>query len=68
MKIIVHGIRHSFKLTCGRCACVFEYDDYDVKRDTDDVSGHPYHYVECPECREELVIQWPPVIPKDREY
>ena len=47
MKIIKKGTRifdKKCRHTCGRCGCVFEFDDCDLKMDRDG------KYVICPFC------------------
>ena len=65
MRVIKHGLQNPCKETCKRCQCIFEYDGHDVQKDTDDVCGTPFHFVDCPECRKQIIVQWPPYIPAD---
>jgi len=49
MKVIQNGKTHS-QVTCSFCACVFEYDDVDIRPLflPDWIDGGPN--VTCPEC------------------
>ena len=58
MNVIIHGDLQPITKTCPRCKCVFEYDPYDIKTELDDVSGHPYKYVECPDCQEPMILRY----------
>jgi len=57
MKVLKEGTiqpQPPFKKTCGRCGCVFEFDEADLK--TEDMFIFVVRYVECPTCKKEIRV------------
>ena len=59
IKIIRHGTRQTKE--CERCGCLFSYDEVDTlidsKLDSNTFEAHATRVIECPQCKEKIVLE-----------
>lgn len=61
MTQIIHHGNTIKRITCNKCNCVFSYSKHDIEYIYDRHNAYDsdleYSYVECPECKNTVIIE-----------